>query len=115
MAHYIDKDSLIAEIDRRVADNKKDIERASHKHLEEYFEGYEDALCIFKEKFLNALEVKEVDIKSEISNWWNNYYTNYTDIKNGYTFEGYSGHYMINSTIISLAEHFFELGLKAQK
>ncbi len=61
MAQYIDKDALLAEIDKRIADNKKDIERASHKNLEDYFEGYEDALVLFKEKFLDTLEVKEVD------------------------------------------------------
>ena len=58
----IDKDALVAEIERRVADNKKDIERASHKNLEDYFEGYEDALVLLKEQFLDTLEVKEVDL-----------------------------------------------------
>ena len=57
----IDKDALVAEIEKRIADNKKDIERASHKNLEDYFEGYEDALVLLKEKFLDTLEVKEVD------------------------------------------------------
>lgn len=55
----IDKDAVMAEIERRIADNKKDIERASHKNLEDYFEGYEDALVLFKEKFLDTLEVKD--------------------------------------------------------
>ena len=61
MEQYIDKSAVIAEIERRIADNKKDIERASHKNLEDYFEGYEDALVLFKEKFLDTLEAKEVD------------------------------------------------------
>ena len=59
MTQYIDKSAVMAEIERRIADNKKDIERSSHKNLEDYFEGYEDALVLFKEKFLNTLEVKE--------------------------------------------------------
>lgn len=59
MAQYIDKAAVVAEIEKRIANNKKDIERASHKNLEEYFEGYEDALVLLKEKFLDTLEVKE--------------------------------------------------------
>jgi hypothetical protein len=66
MKQYIDKAVVITEIDRRIAENKKDIERASHKNLEDYFEGYEDALVLFKEKFLNTLEVKEVDLETEL-------------------------------------------------
>ena len=62
---YIDKAAVVAEIDRRIADNKKDIERAHHKNLEDYFEGYEDALVLFKEKFLDTLETKEVDLEKE--------------------------------------------------
>lgn len=61
MAQFIDKSAVVAEIEKRIADNKKEIERASHKNLEDYFEGYEDALTLFKEQFLNTLEVKEVD------------------------------------------------------
>ena len=60
MEQYIKKSSVVAEIEKRIADNKKEIERASHKNLEDYFEGYEDALTLFKEQFLNTLEVKEI-------------------------------------------------------
>ena len=58
----IDKDIVVAEIDRRIKENKEEIQHATHKHLEEYFEGYEDALVLFKEKFLNNLEVQEEPI-----------------------------------------------------
>lgn len=61
MAHLIDKDAIVAEIERRIEENKAEIQRAIHKHLEEYFEGYEDALVLFKEKFINTLEVKEIE------------------------------------------------------
>ena len=40
----IDKDAIVAEIERRIEENKAEIQRAIHKHLEEYFEGYEDLL-----------------------------------------------------------------------
>jgi hypothetical protein len=61
MSDLIDKSALVAEIEKRVADNKKEIERASHKNLEDYFEGYEDALVLLKEKFIDTLEVIQND------------------------------------------------------
>ena len=68
-------------------------------------------------KILSAIdslqqEQTEVDLEKEVANWWNEHYA---DIKKGYTFEGYNGHYMENSTVISLAKHFYELGLRAGK
>ena len=57
----IDKDALVAEIERRITDNKKDIERASHKSLKDYFEGYEDALALLKQQYLDTIETKDVD------------------------------------------------------
>ena len=59
---------------------------------------------------LENLEVKEVDLEKEVANWWNDHYS-----RKDYTFEKYNGHYLENSTVIDLAKHFFELGLKAQK
>ena len=53
-------------VEKRIADNKKDIERASHKNLEDYFEGYKDALALFKQQFLDTIEVKEVDLDKEV-------------------------------------------------
>lgn len=54
--------------------------------------------------------MKEMDLEKEIKNWWNGHYSS----KN-YTFEGYTGHYIENFTLIEIAKHFFELGLKAHK
>ena len=68
MAQYIDKSAVLAEIEKRISENKKDIERSFHKNLEDYFEGYEDALVLFKEKFLDTLEVKEDDLLTEKKN-----------------------------------------------
>ncbi len=56
------------------------------------------------------LEIKEVDIEKEIIDWWNAHYSS-----KAYTFEGYTGHYVENSTLIEIAKHFFELGIKVQK
>ena len=52
-----------------------------------------------------------MDIEKEVADWWND---RYAGRKKGYTFEGYTGHYMENSTVINLAKHFFELGLKTK-
>ncbi len=51
-----------------------------------------------------------VDIKSEVSNWWNNHYNSVI----GYTFEGHSGHYLENSTIVNLAQYFYKLGTNSK-
>jgi len=97
----IDKDALVAEIKRRIADNKKDIERASHKNLEDYFEGYEDALFLLKQQFLDTLEVKEVDLEKE--------YKDFVEEDPVYN-------KLVNGIVgKAIAKHFFELGLKAQK
>ena len=99
MAQLIDKFAVMAEIERIIADNKKDIERASHKNLEDYFEGYEDALVLFKEKFLDTLEVKEVDLDKELDSMIT------PELK----------FHKALPSLFDVAKHFFELGLKTQK
>lgn len=102
----IDKDALVAEIDRRLADNKKEIERASHKNLEDYFEGHEDALTLFKDQYLDTLEVKEVDLQKEIQTQWKG--CEPIDEGMGCEFANISV-----EQFDSIAKHFFELGKKA--
>lgn len=97
MEHYINKDALVLEINRRIEENKADIQRAIHKHLEEYFEGYEDALVLLKEKFIDILEVKEVNLEEEIKS-----FTMSKEL------------YESDSVIKTVAKHFFELGLQAR-
>ena len=95
----IDKSALVAEINRRIADNKKEIERASHKNLEDYFEGYEDALALLKQQYIDTLEVKDVDLNAAVEH----YVEQHKSELNGYF------------DIRRIARHFFELGLKVQK
>ena len=102
MEQYISKAALIAEIERRIEENKAEIQRATHKHLEEYFEGYEDALVLFKEKFLDTIEVKEVDLDKEIDKWYNN--------EASKEFEN-----VLYEDIEKCAKYFFELDIKAKK
>jgi hypothetical protein len=104
MEQYIPKAAIEAWIEKRIQYIDKyycDV-NCTHQRIEE---------CRGFLLFLDTLDVKDVDLRKEISNWWNNYYK---EIDNDYKFGKYRGHYMENSTIISLAKHFFELGLKAK-
>lgn len=98
MEQYISKSAVVAEIERRIADNKKDIERASHKNLEDYFEGYEDALTLFKEQFLDTLEAKEVDLEKEFYDFLD-------------TLTGKDNGHLSEDELFRIAEYFYELGL----
>ena len=54
MVQYIDKDALVAEID-------KGINWRNDWQLDEYKKGYHDALIMLK-KYLSTIKVKEVDL-----------------------------------------------------
>ena len=109
MAHYIPLDAVLAEIDKLQL-------CTMDEHMNFYSaeaQGEYNALSKL-ESFLDTLEVKEVDLDKEVIDWWNAHYSS-----KAYTFEGYTGHYIENSTLIDIAKHFFELGMsvsnKAQK
>ena len=108
MANLIDKDALVAEIDERIKawkeyyDDMRNIEcytLASGVYLRI------DELENFK-RFLNTLEVKEVDLEKEFSQWWK------CERAKDYTvdilYERYS------NVSMKLAKHFFKLGVKAK-
>lgn len=109
MAQYINKAALVAEIERRINRNN---EKVSF-----YPSGSEsDCICRVKEavyedliSFLDTLESKEVDLEKEVIDWWNAHYST-----KDYPFEGHAGHYLENSTVIEIAKHFFEFGLKVK-
>jgi len=107
----IDKSTLVAEIERRIAENKKDIERASHKNLEDYFEGYEDALVLFKHQFLDTVETKDVDFERELSYYVSNgIHRFFPNVDDDYC---KMESFIWQDYVIETAKHFFELGLKA--
>lgn len=56
-------------------------------------------------------KLEEEKIRNKISDWWKEHYAK--TFKN-YTFEGYSWHYMENSTIVNLAQYFYELGANSK-
>ena len=104
----IDKKRVVAKIERLMDETTDE---------DNYFysakaEAQYNILLILKNSidYIDTIEAKEVDLEKEVVNWWNAHYSS-----KAYTFEGYSGHYLENSTVIDIAKHFFELGLKAQK
>lgn len=60
MTQYIDKPTVVAEIERRIEENKKEIQRVTDKYLKGYFEGYENALVLFKKQFLDTVNTAEI-------------------------------------------------------
>lgn len=98
MEHYIDKDTLVAEINRRIAffsdiNNKQVID--SNLDCAIAFAGLRD--------FLDTLDVKEVDLENEIKKIQRKYKT----------IEEYEGYpcTMYANDIEWIAKNFFELGL----
>ena len=113
MANLIDKAAVVAGIEDKINKYTKRGEESDAKR-DGYGMYWGGVLSCLNEvsSFLDTLEVKEVDLGKEVTNWWND---RYKKINDDYEFGKYNGHYMENSTIISLAKHFFELGLKVQK
>lgn len=92
MAHLIDKDAVVAEIKRRMDENR------GKQTLPQYFGMIEEDLNILS--FIDTLEVKEVDLEKEIELVKGDYEQVDVAWNNDFDF---------------IARHFFELGLKAQK
>lgn len=91
----IDKDALLAEIDKAI-----DEPAPSHDQQCEWEDGYYGGL--YKaESIIDTLEVKEVDLKREIDKIWDN-------TSDAFSEDGWK-------EFEEIAKYFFELGLKAQK
>jgi len=97
MKHYIDKDALVAMIKSRMATNKHENPLTAAAYVED-----EDIL-----EAINTLEVREVDLEKEIDNIWNPRFNLGWDEKSLLS--------MNREGFTTIAKHFFELGLKAQK
>lgn len=109
MTQYIDKAALVAELENW----KQHTLKCGYAGQGEYEEGNKQGRLDTCEKilsFLDTLEVKEVDLERELMDWWNTHYS-----EKDYTFEGHTGHYLENSTVIDIAKYFFELGLKTKE
>lgn len=92
MTQYIDKNALVAEIEKI----KSKVDDGSS-----YCNGWQHALRKLEIK-INTLEVKEVDLEKEIDNYLN-------------PIEAWQIQKEPFSSMEKIARHFFELGLKAQK
>jgi len=101
MAQYIDKDALLAEIDRQKIGYNVD-----GKHSIEY-DTTRKILNI-----IDTLEVKEVDLDKYINKYFKGWYVDLTDQGNIlHSPDGQAG----LMSMKKVAKHFFELGLKTQK
>ena len=101
MTHYIDKDALVAEIEK----NKNEMEPERDWHFDEYTNGYLDAL---KEvlSIINTLEVKEVDLEKDIKDYIYEIPHAKTGIPGGWKYS------WDEEKVIEIAKHFYELGLQ---
>ena len=97
MAHLIDKDALVAEIEKRLW------------LLEPKMTFHQQRVELEKLlSFIDTLEVTEVDLEKELVSWRHNHFHGRRD-------KEASGEYLERVSQLNLAKHFFELGLKAQK
>jgi len=101
MAHLIDKDALVAEIDRQrdeALKRQQNLESIGQETvLNEMLANKLNSIL----SFLNTLEVKEVDLKKE--------YKEFVEDDPVYN-------KLVNGIVgMSIARHFFELGLKAKQ
>lgn len=106
----IDKDAVLAEIEKLMYGFNLEADIASTGEC--FNEELADAkyqLCKLILSFINALEVKEVDLEKELIKWHKEHFK-----KDG-TFIGMSGFYLTNNSQMDIAKHFFELGVRVQK
>ena len=94
MTQYIDKDDLVAEIER--IEYETNYEPFTDEVLGKRF------VCKSLLSFIDTLEVKEVDLEEEIDKWYNT--------KASKEFEN-----VFYGDIEECAKYFFELGLNAQQ
>ena len=99
MEQYINKSALVAEIDRKIEAHKETLKNCDSSISETVLKGSMSAYLNLLH-FIGTLEVKEVDLDNELDFVKDAYYYFTSDER---------------SSMKKVAEHFFELGLKAQK
>lgn len=99
----IDKDKVVAEIEKQIEFGKFKCQQSQENNDRESYVAWSEhiATCGKIFSFINTLEVKEVDLEKEIQSWIED-----TSV------DGY-GYY--RDDVYETAEHFYELGLKAKK
>ena len=95
MAHLIDKDAILAEIESLLDKGKY------HEECDcAYRDGNNGALYALKGK-VNSIEVKEVDLCKEEERIWKDF--------------NMGERHLSKNDLEKISKYFFELGLKAQK
>ena len=105
----IDKDTLVAQIKKKIEINLKRNEDSVDKHDDygTYYWGGVIAGLNVALMLCDTLEVKEVDFEEEIYKWQQKHFEGI-----GYILDG-SGGWIGRTSLLDIAKHFFELGLKA--
>ena len=93
MEQYIPKSAVLAEIERRL----ELLDNAPVANIKEFADimGAQYYELTNIAKYINTLEVKEVDLEKEVEAYLNTFY--------------------LDKDLYKFAKHFFELGLKVQK
>ena len=101
MANLINKDALVAEIEKLI---KKNDAYDKPSHIADVC--YNEILS-----FLNTLEVKEVDLEKEIDDYTN---SNFSECYDGVLLSDASSMELTLLDVAPMARYFFELGLNAK-
>ena len=106
MTQYIDKSAVVAEIEKRIK-KYASIDVGGNEIYEAlYGEKCKTLIEIFR--FLDTLEVKEVDLEKEIKDYIHALPHAKTGVPNGWRLSWHE------DEVMKIAKHFFELGLKAK-
>ena len=97
MAQYIDKSTVVAEINRVVNSYDPTNEITSGRYA-----------LVRLRNFIETLEVREVDLEKELNDWRHNHFHGRRD-------KDANGEWLERISQLELAKHFFELGLNVSK
>ena len=97
MAQYIDKSTVVAEINRVVNSYDPTNEITSGRYA-----------LVRLRYFIETLEVREVDLEKELNDWRHNHFHGRRD-------KDANGEWLERISQLELAKHFFELGLNVSK
>jgi len=96
MIHLIDKDALVAKIEREKKYAQILGDDAINSSMQQFYDGMKEG-CVELLSYVNALDAKEVDLIKEVANWKIDHQV-----------------YGMDETWYDFAEYFYKLGLKAQ-
>lgn len=111
MAQYIDKSTIKTELEskRKYAQCLGD--NAIYSSMQQFYDGMKQG-CVDLLSFLDTLEVKRMDLEKEIDDYINEHFS---ECEDGVLISDANSKELTLLDAASIARHFFELGLKAQK